>query len=303
VLKQNRLIHRFGCVVGAFLAGIIPPATAAGTRELIVCGWDEVYVLDLDRTPVEKVWSWRAVDANELPAPMQTQFRTTDECKAVEGGKRILITASSDGVALVDRATSRVQFYGSVGGAHSAELLPGGLIAVAGSTSKSPLANRLVLFDRNRSAEVLFDTELVSGHGVVWDAERRIVWALGLSTLRSYGLDERQLVKTAEYTLPDTSGHDLMAVPGTDLLSLTTHHHVWLFDREQKKFSLHPQLPNFENVKSISIHPETGEIAWTKADDGFWWTSVLRFLNPERTVQRPGERLYKVRWVASAGEK
>ncbi len=273
---------------------------ASANRELIVCGWDEVYILDLNRRPVEKVWSWKAKDSAELPEAMRTQFRTTDECKSVEGGKRILITASSDGVALVDRGTRKVLFYGSVGGAHSAETLPGGLIAVAGSTSKSPLANRLVLFDSERSGQSLFDTEVVSGHGVVWDERRQVLWALGLDTLRTYKLAGRQLTKTAEYQLPDTSGHDLMAVPNTDLLSVTTHHHAWMFDRNSKKFTPHPQLPNFDNIKSIHVHPRTGEVVWTLADKGFWWTATLRFLNPERTIERSGERLYKARWVAPA---
>jgi hypothetical protein len=288
--------------MGALLvaAACLTAAAASANRELIVCGWDEVYILDLNRRPAEKVWSWRASDSPELPEAMRTQFRTTDECKSVEDGKLILITASSDGVALVDRATRKVLFYGSVGGAHSAEMLPGDLIAVAGSTSKSPLANRLVLFDSKRSGEPLFDTELVSGHGVVWDAGRQVLWALGLNTLRTYKLADRQLLKTGEYQLPDTSGHDLMAVPGTDLLSITTHHHAWMFDRAKETFSLHPSLPDYENVKSINVHPDTGEVVWTLADKGFWWTATLRFLNPESTIERTGERLYKARWVAPA---
>ncbi len=46
-------------------------------------------------------------------------------------GNRILITASSDGVALVDRATGRTPFWGLCANAHSADLLPGERIAVA----------------------------------------------------------------------------------------------------------------------------------------------------------------------------
>jgi hypothetical protein len=278
--------------------------TAATNRELIVCGWDEVYILDVDRQPAVKVWSWRAADAHDLPAEMHQQFRTTDECKPVADGKQILITSSSDGIALVERVTRKLLFYGSAGGAHSAEILPRGRIAVAASTSKNPLANRLVLFDSKRSGQPLFDTELVSGHGVVWDERREMLWALGLSTLRTYRLSrwdtsKPELVKDGEYALPDESGHDLMAVPNTNLLSVTTHRHVWIFDRESRKFSPHPQLRDEENVKCVSVHPGTGEVAWTQADKGFWWTATLRFLNPVRSIHRKGERLYKVRWVAS----
>jgi hypothetical protein len=50
---------------------LIPgPQDAPAGRQLVVCGWDEVFVLDLDRrAPTglpEKSWSWRARDA-ELP--------------------------------------------------------------------------------------------------------------------------------------------------------------------------------------------------------------------------------------------
>jgi hypothetical protein len=154
-----------------------------------------------------------------------------------------------------------------------------------------------VLFDVKRSGETVFDTELVSGHGVVWDEQRKVLWALGLKTLRTYQVLDRRLVKLAEYELPDESGHDLTAVTGTHLLSVTAHHHVWMFDREKKTFARHPQLWDFENVKSVHVHPDSGEVVWTMADKGFWWTATLRFLKPAGTIERAGERLYKARWV------
>ena len=75
---------------------------------------------------------------------------------------------------------------------------------------------------------------------------------------------------------------------------------VTIFDRGKKTFSPHQALRDFENVKSIHVHPGTGEVVWTLSDKGFWWTATLRFLNPESTIERSGERLYKARWVASA---
>ena len=54
-------------------------------------------LVDLDAQP-RKVFSWKAQDRPELPAAFKNKFKTTDECKPV-AGNRILITASSDGVA------------------------------------------------------------------------------------------------------------------------------------------------------------------------------------------------------------
>ena len=146
-------------------AGQAPPDT-----ELIVCGWDEVFILALgaDVTPAHrKVWSWRAADSPQIPADMQSLFRTTDDCKPVDGGRRILISSSGGGVALVDRETRRASFVARVTNAHSIEMLPGGRIAAAASVSAAGTGNRLAIFDAADGRELASD-ELRSGHGVVW---------------------------------------------------------------------------------------------------------------------------------------
>jgi hypothetical protein len=283
------------------------PDGAARAHELIVCGWDEVFILDMKPDNPRKVWSWKAADRPELPPEMKAKFRTTDECKPVAGGDQILITSSSDGIALVERASGKVLFYGSAGGAHSAEMLPGGRIAVAASTSKSPLADSLVVFDVKKSGEPLFVSELVSGHGVVWDEERRVLWTLSGQVLRTYTLADwtsakPKLVKQSEHPIPGTGGHDLQPVPGTSYLSVTATDHAWYFDRNTRKFQDHPQVADQVHVKSITINPVTRQIVWTRADEGFWWTDTLRFLNPTRQYQMKGERLYKARWVVAGQE-
>lgn len=73
---------------------------------------------------------------------------------------------------------------------------------------------------------------------------------------------------------------------------------AWLFDRETKTFRVHPVLGGVGDVKSASLHPGTGQWAYTVADQPDWWTSKIRFDQPDLVVERKGERLYKVRWVA-----
>lgn len=49
-------------------------------HELIVCGWDEVFVLDMSRVEhglPTKTWSWRSEDREELPDSMKSKFRTS----------------------------------------------------------------------------------------------------------------------------------------------------------------------------------------------------------------------------------
>lgn len=86
-----------------------PPA-----REIVVCGWDEVFILDLNDRQTDaprKIWSWRAKERRDLPDDFKSLFDSTDECKPFDAGRKILITSSGGAVALVDRAQDRVIFH------------------------------------------------------------------------------------------------------------------------------------------------------------------------------------------------
>ncbi len=273
-------------------------STPVKAQSLVVCGWDEVYVLDIAGEP-RKSWSWKAADRPEFPEAYRTKFRTTDECKPV-AGNRLLITASSDGAALVDRATGRATWWGECGNAHSAELLPGDRIALACSV-RDKTGNRLVLFDAREPARELFSTELYSGHGAVWDAQRQRLWALGETELRAYALRDwdgptPSLHLDARHALPDGGGHELSAVPGTPQLIVSTTNGVWRFDRDTRAFAPDPDLRGVDHVKSAVVHPRTGRLAYTKADSPEWWTSRIRLRHPDGEVHLPKERIYKVRW-------
>lgn len=272
--------------------------SSAAAQSLLVCGWDEVYALDL--ASMRKTFSWTAASAPELPENMRTKFRTTDECKPVSGD-RVLITASSDGAALVERTTGRTVWWGACGNAHSAELLPGDRIVLACSVREGT-GNRLALLDARHPEREVFSTALTSGHGVVWDATRERLWAIGLDVLRAYRLVDwdsatPSLALDSEFRLPDEGGHDLQAVPGSPDLVLSTHASVWRFDRDRRTFRPDPDLAGLHDVKSVSMHPGTGRLAYTKAEPPDWWTSRIRLRHPDGEVERNGERLYKIRWL------
>jgi len=290
--------------LAAALALAVSAAEAGQTRELLVCGWNEVYILDLARPAGEqKVFSWKAAARPELSAYFRGQFRFTDDAKAVAGG-RILITSSSGDVALVERATGKTLFWAHAPNAHSAELLPGERIAVACSTHKTERGDRLILFDANTPEKEIASTELRSAHGVVWDPQRRVLWALGYDSLRMYSLADwatpsPSLRETARWPLPSPGGHELSpGDAGSQTLVVSALAGTWLFDRDRKQFTPHPLFARMEHLKSASLHPVTGQWAYTLADLPDWWTSKIRFNGPDAVIERPGERLYKVRWVA-----
>jgi len=272
--------------------------------ELILCGWDEVFILDMaeqqDDVP-KKTWSWRAKDRSELPEHMRSKFNTTDECKPFAGGEKLLITSSGDGVAVVDRESGAVSFYATVPNAHSAEILPGNRVAVAASHKDDAKGDRLIVFDLDEPEKELCSYELTWGHGVVWDEERGLLWALAtreikLFALEAWDTDKPPLVRKAIIELPEGGGHDMYPIPGTSLLSVTTGRHCWLFDRDKRNFKLHPDLADERGVKSISVNPSTGQLAYVQGEGGHWWSERVHFLHPEHVLHFSGEHFYKVRW-------
>jgi hypothetical protein len=230
---------------------------------------------------------------------MRALFRTTDDCKPVDGGRRILISSSGGGIALVDRDTRRASFFARVTNAHSVEMLPGGHIAAAASVAKDGTGDRLVIFDAATGKELATDP-LRSGHGVVWDDGRRVLWALGGDVLRAYEVGAAggalKLQRTFELALPDEGGHDLIAIPDSPRLFLSTVRHCYYFDRDRRQLSPHDTLGDQVDIKSYDVHPRTGRVVYVQAESPNWWAEHLHFRRPAGALRLPGEHLYKARW-------
>ena len=287
----------FGVAIA--LAIFLVPSVRA--EPILLCGADTVFLIDTataTKGMIEKTWSWNAKQCEQLPQEMRGTFKTTDDCKPLDGGAKVLITSSSGGCALVERPSGKVVWYAQVPNAHSLELLPHDRIVVASSVS--PKGNRLVLFEIAHPNQPIWDTPLPSAHGVVWDDARQLLWALGLNELRCYelndwGSEKPSLALKATYSLPDNNGHDLQPVPHSADLVVTTGGHVYLFDRDKHVFRPHPDLGDRTNVKCVSVNPDTGQTVFLQATES-WWTDTLSFLAPPGKTQLPKERLYKARW-------
>ena len=273
------------------------------TAPLLLCGMDEIFLLDTATAgngTINKLWSWRAKDHPELPEALRGSFGTTDECKLVEGGNKILVSSSGGGCALVEHPSGRALWYAHVPNAHSLELLPRDRIVVASSTGAN--GNRLILYDVARTDKPLWDIALPSAHGVVWDTQRQRLWALGFQELRCYALKDwdsqtPSLLLQSSHPLPDKDGHDLQEVPHGSDLSVCTESHVYLFDRETNQFRAHPELGDTANVKCLSHDAATGRVVFMRASDGEWWGRQLGLLFPSGEVQLPREHIYKARWM------
>jgi len=267
--------------------------------EIIACGDDQVIVIDnetSDSVNLNIVWRWKISDATDLPDTYQKYMGTFDDCKPVDGNKKILITSSAGGVVLLDRPTGRCPFYAHVPNAHSAAYLPGDRIIVALSTNAE--GNRIELYDVSNPEVEIYKDSLYSAHGVLWIPEINQMFALGYDELRSYSLKnwdteypELQLEKS--WALPGQSGHDLISVSYNRLI-LTTVDGVWNFDIQKETFSPFSPLESVSNVKSVNYDETTQRLIYTKGEIS-WWTHRIYCENPDKILTIPDINLYKAR--------
>jgi hypothetical protein len=282
---------------------VVAVSADAAAQRLLVCGsaqvLDGTIEADHDKQTFVTNWAWRPENSHGLPLRMRANFAGTDECKPVDSGKSILITSSGDAVALVSRKSGDTLFYATVRNAHSAALLPGGLLVVASSFSPDGSGDRLLLFNRSLSNRVLATLLFAGAHGVEWDSSRHVLWALGdreLARIRIADDDgTAKMVMEHTFRLPARGGHDLVLAHDHSVLYLTTSRDVFTFNPASETFSPFTPFHAITNVKSLSINSKTGQIMYTQAGHGVWWTYELNFLNPSARVILT-EHAYKARW-------
>lgn len=249
-------------------------------------------------------WLWSAKKDPNVRAEDRKLFGVPDECKPVDGGKLILMNDSLGGFAGLDVMTGRCVFYGNAGGnPHSVDRLPDGRIAVASSTGRT-----LKLFDVKEhpfeptKQKVVTALDLPGGHGVVWDAKRNSLFALGYTNLYELAYSSEAMSVTVrkcwDYVADcrDAWGHDLLP-DGRGGYYFTNHSGVWHFDPKTEKFAL---ARDVRNVKAFS---PSGSGDLLTIPNESWWTDTLLVLpsgssdlRTARKIVLPGARFYKARW-------
>jgi hypothetical protein len=291
----------------AALSGVCQPlvsAEALKLSNLLLCGGNVVYDAEVLRDGASYRWgsvrSWMPEKTAGLPLKYcLVAFEHTDECKPVDGGKSVLVTASTGGVAIFNRTSLATSFYAMVPNAHSACLLPGGHLVVASSTPAN--GNALVVFHRAKSEATLFRTPLEAAHGVDWDEERKTLYAIGFDTLYEYNFDESKpsLTLKRQYKLPGPTGHELSPGASADELLLSIDDRVLAFDKKTGNFTPFEPLARAVGIKCVSMDRQTKLTAYIQCEDirGRWWSFDVRFAGATATLASPGQRLYKIRWA------
>jgi hypothetical protein len=233
---------------------------------------------------------------------MRGLFQTIAECKPTADGRRLLIASSSNGAAVLERATGRVEFYAKAMNGHSIELLPGNRVVIAASHAASGSGDRLSVYDLEQSDVELFHVDTPWPHAVIWDAPRQLLWADSQRDVVGYRLTDWQtttprLTPAIVAQLPDSNGHDMMPVPDSPQLILATAAHTWFFDRDTHAFTKHPLLGDAGKVKSVHVDPASKRLLWIQGEGARWWSEVLHLHDPDTTITLAGEKVYKVRWM------
>lgn len=267
------------------------------------------------------LWYWSPLEETGFTQVQKDAFIGARDGKFVKNRTQILVVGSNGGVALIQYSPKKVLFYANVGAStnpHSAELLPDGTIAVASSADeKLTLISTASMDDRSISSTYTQSYALAGAHGVVWDSERELLWALG-TTLKAYSYNEDRLTPALNLenstNLPsDTSGHDL----NLNLLGkffVTSNNWSGTYDADSDVFDT---VPFFTQIKVKSMtegnfydadvgglipgilytYPVPDSRIGTPTNS--WWTPSVSFLTSAGkliTKELPGARIYKARF-------
>jgi hypothetical protein len=249
---------------------------ASSGRMLIACGSNKVYIFDeaLARASGNYkdglIWEW---DASTAKSVIGGNMDHIDDAKPVNDNKQILVTSSYNWAALVDIATKKVLWYATgVTGAHSAEILPGNLIAVACS------GEHVMLFDASMPNKKLAQYDLGSAHGVVWMESVQRLYAIGGTTLQKYRVlgNALSLDQTFDTKSAVTGLHDMTKYDSNTLIM--TGSRAALFNVNTNTFTNIPHFNGFVGMKSINCNPDTGEVYYTFGAEGlsegsYTWSS------------------------------
>ncbi len=190
---------------------------------------------------------------------------------------------------------------------HSIELMPCGVIAIASSTGGEV---RFFTTDKNFSRNASASVTLEDAHGVLWDDEKQVLWAIGRTVLTAYRvtLDGGKVTVTEETslraTIPSDWSHDLAPVYGNpNELWITTGSHVYRFNKTTGTFSTDYEghgILDRDAIKGVGNFDD-GSIVYIYPDGAFkTWTSRSAFLlkvgtAASETLTSADGHFYKIR--------
>jgi hypothetical protein len=252
-------------------------------------------------------WSWSPSASNGFSGltwgwglPSGVKLRNN----SISGGQSLVVTDSKGLAAIVPYPEGDSKQWGLVvgGDPHEAELLPNGNIAIAASAGGWV---RLYTSSQGPTSSTYVEYPLSGAHGVLWDPDLKVLWALGdylLVALKVGGTDSSpSLEEVILKKLPTPLGHDLQPVYGnSDRLWVSTGSKVYQYVKSSGTWD--PVFPGHMNisrprVKSIGNQP-SGQVVSTVPKKGCrsdWCTDTVDFFEYAMTRTRTDAAFYKAR--------
>ncbi|MET8473265.1 DUF6528 family protein [Streptomyces sp. NPDC006422] len=264
-------------------------------------------------------WAFSPVgDARYRDVAPDISWVYPSEAKVRRHGRHtfVLTTASFGFTAVVEWPTGRRYWAGALGpgddliNPHTAEILPDGNVAVACSTGARV---RLYAAALGPHATRYAEAELKGAHGLHWDADREVLWAMGDDELVAYGVEGTRvrpaLVRRFGVPLPvatpgkSAGGHDLFPVAGTPgRMWVTTSASVFQYDIAgggfTQDFAGAAEIVR-KSVKCVGDDPRTGRVITTVPEKGLgetWWTTTVSLHRPPGSHTYVDGGIYKARW-------
>lgn len=281
------------------------------STELVFCGDNHVFVInaDLAKETYKEGILW-SLDVKTLASGLglaANRCDHLDDCKFVDNGTKLLLTSSYGWCALLDYPTGNMLFHTTqVPNAHSAEYIPGGYVAVATSTGTTDLHNRVQLYSIDKSEQILASADLYSGHGLVWDYSRNVLYGAGGDVVKVFDvtLGESPVIALKKTIKAPKNGiHDLMRVDNSTLT--VAGDHAYLFNVDTELFTEMTLFSGSASIKSLNYNGETGEIWYTDATipegSESWSSQKIRYStnkdgsSADRIIKVPDMDMYKVR--------
>ncbi|MEV6286487.1 DUF6528 family protein [Kribbella sp. NPDC051770] len=257
-------------------------------------------VKDWSRAEAQK-WEWHPTGENgfgELAAgwgaPSDVKLRRE------RGGRAVVLVTDSLGLAGVMSYPGGRRIWGvnlsSQPNLHSAELLPDGNVALAATRGGFV---RVYSASQGSSSVSYAEFALPRAHGVQWDPVRKLLWALGDTTVVALKVGGTAAAPTLApertVALPSPGGHDLTPVLGDpDRLWISTTSFVYQFSKSTGKFMSTHDWPD---VRSVGSTPRGQVVRTSPAPDcaTSWCTDTVTFSGPDFTRTLPGAEIYKAR--------
>ncbi len=266
------------------------------------------------------LWEWDGVaHKSEVSKDKDSYMEKIDECKPADFGSKLLITSSNHWLVVLDmdQIDPVSGNYGKTvfglrdcHGAHSAELLPGNVIAIAcsdGGTddyrnklilAKIPAAGEAAVTAQKvaSSSSVLQILDLPAAHAVVWNDKHQRLYAVDYSSVYAYTFADNAL--SPEYNTGAACSwgwHDLTVIDEDTLLVSGSTANTFSMAARQftgATYAVTNQWSGESAIKSSNYNPCTGQM----------WTTVAKACTGEVTDDTMTYSTRTLRYAGNAND-